>query len=77
MRKLLLTIIALFAALASTGVAAVSSQPNILLILADDLGYGDVRCYHDQSKVATPNLDRLAREGCASQPAQLAFGSGH
>jgi len=38
-------------------------SPNIVLILADDLGYGDVRCYNDQSKVATPNLDRLAREG--------------
>ena len=38
-------------------------RPNILLILADDLGHGDVRCYNDQSKVATPNLDRLAREG--------------
>jgi arylsulfatase A-like enzyme len=49
------------------GVCAASGQefsrPNILLILADDLGYGDVRCYNDQSKVATPNLDRLAREG--------------
>jgi arylsulfatase A-like enzyme len=41
----------------------VFSRPNILLILADDLGYGDVRCYNDQAKVATPNLDRLAREG--------------
>ncbi|MEQ2010186.1 MAG: sulfatase-like hydrolase/transferase, partial [Limisphaerales bacterium] len=40
-----------------------AGQPNILLILADDLGYGDVRCYNDQSKVPTPNLDRLAREG--------------
>ena len=37
--------------------------PNILLILADDLGYGDVRCYNDQSQVPTPHLDRLAREG--------------
>ena len=37
--------------------------PNILLILADDLGYGDVSCYNDQSKVPTPNIDRLAREG--------------
>ncbi|MBM3870648.1 MAG: arylsulfatase [Verrucomicrobia bacterium] len=43
--------------------AAEVSRPNILLILADDLGYGDVRCYNDQSKVATPHLDRLAREG--------------
>ena len=41
----------------------VDPRPNIVVILADDLGYGDVGCYNDQSKVATPNLDRLAREG--------------
>ena len=40
-----------------------AEKPNILLILADDLGYGDVGCYNGQSKVATPHLDRLAREG--------------
>ena len=40
-----------------------ADKPNILLILADDLGYGDVGCYNDQSKVPTPHLDRLAREG--------------
>jgi arylsulfatase A-like enzyme len=39
------------------------SRPNILLILADDLGYGDVGCYNAESKIPTPNLDRLAREG--------------
>ena len=37
--------------------------PNIVFILADDLGYGDVACYNPQSKVPTPNLDRLARQG--------------
>ncbi|MFN0074932.1 MAG: sulfatase-like hydrolase/transferase [Prosthecobacter sp.] len=37
--------------------------PNILLILADDLGYGDVRCYNAESKVPTPNIDHLASEG--------------
>lgn len=37
--------------------------PNIVFILADDLGYGDVGCYNSESKVPTPNLDRLAAEG--------------
>ncbi len=40
-----------------------SKQPNIVVILADDLGYGDVGCYNSESKVATPNLDKLARQG--------------
>ncbi len=40
-----------------------AAPPNILLILADDLGYGDVRCYNADSKVPTPNLDKLASEG--------------
>lgn len=43
--------------------AADGAKPNIVLILADDLGYGDVRCYNDQSKVATPHIDRLSHEG--------------
>ncbi len=38
-------------------------RPNILLIYADDLGYGDVGCYNPCSKVPTSNLDRLAKEG--------------
>ena len=37
--------------------------PNILFILADDLGYGDVGCYNRESKIPTPHLDRLALEG--------------
>ncbi|MEK7995417.1 MAG: arylsulfatase [Planctomycetota bacterium] len=41
-----------------------SSRPNILIILADDLGYGDVQCYNSQrGKIPTPNIDRLAAEG--------------
>ncbi len=39
------------------------SHPNIIYILADDLGYGDVGCYNKESKIPTPNLDRLAAEG--------------
>jgi len=38
-------------------------KPNIVFILADDLGYGDLSCYNKDSKIPTPNLDRLACEG--------------
>lgn len=37
--------------------------PNIVFILADDLGYGDLGCYNPDSKILTPHLDRLAGEG--------------
>lgn len=36
--------------------------PNIIFIMADDLGYGDLGCY-GQKKIGTPNIDRLAKEG--------------
>ncbi|MFN4258410.1 MAG: arylsulfatase [Gemmataceae bacterium] len=42
--------------------AAESSKPNIIFILADDLGYGDLGCY-GQKLIQTPNIDRLATEG--------------
>ena len=41
---------------------AVPERPNLIFILADDLGYGDLGCY-GQTKIETPNVDRLAREG--------------
>ena len=37
-------------------------NPNIIFIMADDLGYGDLGCY-GQKKIQTPNIDKLAREG--------------
>ena len=41
------------------------TKPNILFIYLDDLGYGDVTCYNPDSKIHTPNIDRLAKEGMA------------
>ncbi len=37
--------------------------PNIVILYADDLGYGDLGCYNQSSKIPTPNLDRLAKSG--------------
>ena len=38
------------------------SKPNVIYILADDLGYGDLSCY-GQEKFSTPNIDKIAKEG--------------
>jgi arylsulfatase A len=60
---------------ASVGTPGAGSEarPNIVLILADDMGYGDLGCYGSQA-IETPHLDRMAREGvrmthfCSSAP---------
>ena len=38
-----------------------ASRPNLLLIVADDLGYGDLGCY-GQKQIKTPNIDKLAKD---------------
>src|SRR3954471_7733513 len=53
---------ALFAALLSPLVAAAADRPNVVFILADDLGWGGLGGY-GQTKIRTPSIDRLATEG--------------
>ena len=57
----LLTLIVMLAC-ASPSAVAETARPNIIYILADDLGYGDLGCY-GQRLIKTPNIDRLAEEG--------------
>ena len=42
---------------------AIPHPPNIVFVLADDMGYGDLSSYNPRSKIQTPNIDRLAKEG--------------
>ena len=49
--------------LQSSSGAKGSKKPNIVFIMADDMGYGDLGCYNKNSKIPTPNMDRLAAEG--------------
>lgn len=57
-------VFASFLLLFHSWVQADAERPNIVIIYADDLGYGDVQCYNpERGKIATPSIDRLASEG--------------
>src|SRR4051812_42999175 len=67
MKKSTAALVAIFALLLSPAAClfaadAPARKPNIVLIYADDLGFGDVGCY-GATKVKTPNIDRLAAQG--------------
>jgi len=62
--RIIVTICASLCLVVASGEAkAKTKHPNIVYILADDLGYGDVSCYNSESKITTPRIDRLAAEG--------------
>ncbi len=63
MKILLLTVFSLAGGLSGLLFAAPPAPPNLVFILTDDLGYGDVKCFNPQGKIATPNMDRMAAEG--------------
>lgn len=56
------TIIALLACMLGIYVSAQEDRPNVIVMIVDDLGYGDVSCLSN-GKIKTPNLDRLAKSG--------------
>ena len=58
----LTTIALIFAPWLALGATEQKPAPNVIYILADDLGYGDLSCY-GQKKLQTPHIDRLASEG--------------
>jgi arylsulfatase A-like enzyme len=58
-----LTFFFLMASCAGDEETGMPSTPNIVYILADDLGYGDVAAYNPDSKIKTPNIDRLLSQG--------------
>ena len=60
---LLLGLILGLVPLSACAAETAGDKPNIIYILADDLGIGDVTAYNPDGKIATPNLDRLASEG--------------
>lgn len=64
MRCKYMLFVALMAIFSVCSVAAQQTEkPNIVIILADDLGSGDVNCYNADSKIPTPALDKIAEEG--------------
>lgn len=62
-----------FGALLAQQAMAVGERPNIIFILADDMGYGDLACYGNQF-IQTPNIDRLARTGTSFTQAYAGSG---
>ena len=53
----------LLVALALAADQVIADHPNIIIIYADDLGYGDLSCYNAEAAYKTPRLDQMAAEG--------------
>ena len=58
-----LIVLCVIIAMVSGVQASAAERPNLVYILADDLGMGDLGCYNSQSKIPTPAIDGLAGEG--------------
>ncbi|MEZ4901579.1 MAG: arylsulfatase [Spirosomataceae bacterium] len=63
MKIVVMLALAFFATLWANEPSTEKRKPNIIIIYADDMGYGDLNCQNPNSKIPTPNLDQLASEG--------------
>ncbi len=61
-RPVVTAIVAMAVLLCSQNIA-IAAKPNIVVILVDDMGYGDPGCFNPDSKIETPNINALARDG--------------
>jgi arylsulfatase A-like enzyme len=63
LHNLLVVCAAVLTMMESAGYATSSGKPNIVIIYADDMGYGDCTANNLESKIPTPHIDRIAAEG--------------
>jgi arylsulfatase A-like enzyme len=70
--KSLSVVILLFTLTCNNSEKTTTQKPNIVFVLADDMGYGDPQCYNPDSKIPTPNIDKLAAEGMMFRDAHSA-----
>ena len=62
LKSIILPIVVL-AILSPAALVAAAERPNIVYILADDMGIGEISCYNTEGKIPTPHVDALARQG--------------
>ena len=60
---MLTTLLFLVCAADASAAKSLGKKPNVVFILADDMGYGDLKVYNPKSKISTPHLDKLAAGG--------------
>jgi hypothetical protein len=69
-------LLALCTLLLQIGTASAQQKPNVIVILVDDMGWGDQQCFNPQSKITTPIIDNLAaKESNARLPGGIVLGA--
>src|SRR5690242_11351651 len=61
--RMLAVLLSLFLPALAANAKEPAARPNVVVVLADDLGIGDPGCYNRASKIPTPHMDRLAAQG--------------